>query len=436
MDFYRFNKESKQMRVLPLVVAVLLVGATAGVGAIGGPPAEPTPADPSPQIATQPTQQLQTAEAVSEPTNVLAIPENDIERGDLRRHQIDLGPAVGFDSAATTDALATRSIDRELSDLDPDEREARLREEISALQTTTDQIRQQDATAIQQFAAGTSQPRETLETLALVGQTADRLQDRVDRLETQVDETPLSDEAESTLSDQLTAIDYELRMLNGPVRSHAAAVLGAERSADRISIQASQNGVELTAIDDGQYLRETYRLDRRADGPGSVDADTVERIVDRQYPVFWGQRGTGSWSIGGPGFVSQVTMDIDIGQLQLFVDGTSQQVFIEHQQVELGVVGSTQQTTNVQDGLEVSVNETYIGGPLQVNVTDAESGDPVDATVRVGQGAAEGETVGVLQDGQPVWTLTPRGEFTITVLGEDGKAAFVTVTPQPAERVL
>lgn len=421
------------MRVLALVVAVLLVGATAGVGAIGGPAAEPTAAPAEPAQITLP--QTDTATSNSEPTNVLAIPESQIEASDLRRHHIDLGPAVSFDTTATSDTLATNAIDRELSDLEPAEREARLREEIDALETTTEQIREQDSTAIQEFAAGTSQPRETLNTLAVVGQTADRLQDRVDRLETQLDETPVSDETESALSEQLLRIDYELRMLNGPVRSHAAAVLGAERSANRISVQASQNSIELTAIADGQYLRETYRMDRRSEGPGEVDADTVERIVDRQYPVFWGQRGTGSWSIGGPGFVSQVTMDIDIGQLQLFVDGSTEQVFIEHQQVTLDAVGSTQQTTNVQDGLEVRVNETYIGGPLQVNVTDAESGEPVDATVRVGQGAAEGDTVGVVEDGQPVWTLTPRGQFTITVLADE-KAAFVTVNPQPADRVL
>ncbi|MFC7041773.1 DUF7094 domain-containing protein [Halonotius sp. GCM10025705] len=267
----------------------------------------------------------------------------------------------------------------------------------------------------------------------LIGQTADRLRDRVDVIDARIEATAGDDQR--ALSDRLTTIDYELRMLDGPVRAYAADVFSGERPAGRVSIQAGTENFELTAIDDGAYLREAYRFDNRATG-GQITAATAEDIVAEQYPWFWERRSGGTWSIGGPGSLSLVSIEIDEGSLQAFIDGTTEERFVEHQRIGLDEVVPVTRTTKRQDGLAVTVDRTYVGGPLDVRVVDADTGQPVAADVSIGQNGQESVFVGSTSDGGDVWTLTPRGTFTLTILAEDDSAAFVELTPQDADSVL
>jgi len=84
----------------------------------------------------------------------------------------------------------------------------------------------------------------------------------------------------------------------------------------------------------------------------------------------------------------------------------------------------------------VTVDQTYAGGPLRVTVTDADSGEPVAATITVGQAGEESQPIGTADENGAVWAITPRGPFTITVLGEGTAAAFVDVDPSSPESVM
>lgn len=418
------------MRLLPLALVGLLVTATVGVGAVvPAPVAEPEPSGPAQPTPLQvSTTDQSTTELAGTPTNVLAIPGPLVERSDLRRHHVDLGPAAGFDTAAATDSIATSVIDRELAAGSEAEQRQRLEHEVAALESTVTRLRQREAAAISAFADGDREPKALLEELALIGGTVTRLQERHDVLEARANTL----EVDSSLSDRLTAIDYELRMLDGPVRSYAEAVLSGDRSDGRVSIQATDESIELTAIDGDEYLREVYRMENRRGG-GEITAGDVETFAEEQYPVWWEQRSGGTWSIAGPGPISVLSINgIGLGSLQLFIDGGTGQPFVEHQRLSLDEFVASQQTTKVQDGLEVRVQRSYIGGPLGVTVLDAETGESVDATIRLGQNGQESQEIGMTTGSAPVWTLTPRGEFTLTVISEDDSAAFVEITPQEA----
>lgn len=430
------------MRALPLFLVALLVTATVGAGAI--PPAESdaigvstapsaTPATPTPaplQVTAGGDRTTETANAT--PRNILPLRAQTIDRSSLRRHHVDIGPAAGFESAAATDRLATAAIEQNLSaDTVTDDR---LTASVDAMAATADRLHQREADAIDAFAAGDREPKALLEELVLIGQTADRLRDRVDVTDARI-EASSDDDRRQELSDQLTAIDYELQMLDGPVRAYAAAVISGERPAGRVSIQVGDGNIELTAIDNGAYVREAYRFDNRATG-GQITAATAEDIVAAQYPWFWERRSGGTWSIGGPGSLSLVSIEIDEGSLQTFIDGTTEERFVEHQRIGLDEVVPVTRTTKRQDGLEVTVRRTYVGGPLDVHVVDADTGQPVAADVSVGQNGQESVFVGSTTNGGNIWTLTPRGTFTLTVLAEDDSAAFVELTPQDADSVV
>lgn len=423
------------MRALPLFVVALLITATAGVGAV--PPAQSdttgapaVTATPTPlQVAAGGDRTTETANVT--PRNVLPLRAGKIDRSSLRRHHVDIGPAAGFTTAAATDQLATETIRQNLS-TEP-VADNQLAASVNAVAAATDQLRQREANAINAFAAGDREPKAFLEELVLIGQTANRLRDRADVIDDRI--SGIDDERQQALSDRLTTIDYELRMLDGPVRAYADDVFSGEQPAGRVSIQVGGGNLELTAIADGAYIREAYRFDNRSTG-GQITAATAESIVAEQYPWFWEQRGSGTWSIGGPGALSLVSIEIGDGSLQTFIDGTTKQRFVEHQRIMLDEVVPVTRTTKRQDGLAVTVRRTYVGGPLDVHVVDTDTGQPVVADVSVGQNGEESVSVGSTGNGGNVWTLTPRGTFTLTVLAEDDSAAFVEINPQDTSAVV
>lgn len=429
------------MRALPLFLAALLVTAT--IGAAGVVPVDSDTAGvvvaDSDTVAGEPATPLQvttsgdrtTEPANATPRNVLPLRAGRIDRSSLRRHHVDIGPAAGFETAAATEQLATAAIGQNLSTETGGT--DRLAASVASMAATAERLRQREADTIEAFAAGNREPKATLEELALIGQTADRLRDRIDVIDARIEATAGDDQR--ALSDRLTTIDYELRMLDGPVRAYAAAVFSGERPAGRISIQAGPENFELTAVDDGAYLREAYRFDNRATG-GQITAATAEDIAAAQYPWFWERRSSGTWSIGGPGSLSLVSITIDEGSLQTFIDGTTEERFVEHQRITVDEIVPVTRTTKRQDGLAVTAERTYVGGPLNVRVVDADTGQPVAAEVSIGQNGQESVAVGTTSNGGSVWTLAPRGTYTVTVLAEDDAAAFVELTPKGAASVL
>lgn len=420
------------MRALPLFLAALLVTATVGAGAIPPAGSDTTAAQISAPLQATAGGDRTTETANVTPRNVLPLRAGAISRSSLRRHHVDIGPAAGFESAAATDTLATAAIEQNVS-ADAGANDS-LAASVDAIAATADQLRQREADAIDAFAAGDREPTAFLEELVLIGQTADRLRDRLDVIDAQIEASSDNDRRRE-LSDRLTTVDYELRLLDGPVRAYAATVFSGDRPAGRVSIQVGDGNLALTAINDGSYIREAYRFDNRATG-GQITAATAEDIVTTQYPWFWERRSGGTWSIGGPGSLSLVSIEIDEGSLQTFIDGTTEKRFVEHQQIALDEVVPVTRTTKRQDGLAVTVDRTYVGGPLDVRVVDVDTGQPVDADVSIGQNGQESVSVGSTADDGHVWTLTPRGTFTLTILSEDDSAAFVELTPQDADSVV
>jgi len=443
MGFWLLGKEFRQMKHLPLVgvVVVLLITATMAVG-VAPLSAETasddhTDAEEFESVAVMPStdsfQSSQSVEASDEGGNVihtLAVPTDTIERSDLRRQYADLGPAAGFDSGVTTERLVTRSIVAELDAADSDdERMDQIDSELSELETQVIDLEDRQQEAISGFSAGTAEPRELIEELATIHLRAATYRERMNTLEEYADET----DEDALSDDRLQRIEYDLRMLESPLRAHAVSVLRGEQPANRIMIETGNGELALAAIEDETYVREVHRPGLRESGTATLSPDQPEEMIQQQYPVLW-DRST-SWSSDGIDSVFMMSVSYPNGELRTFIDGVSEQTFIEHKQLPLDGVNTGETTNKVQDGLNVTVDQTYAGGPLRVTVTDAESDEPVAATVTVGEDGRESQPVGTANEDGVVWAVSPREEFTVTVLGEGTSAAFVDITPQPPEAV-
>ena len=430
--------------VVGLVTTVLVVGVaapatdTAGVAAADSSPPGSATATIQPIASTMATADRRSAslaqldsdpEAVPGMTNVLWIPAETIDRSSVDQQHADLGPAAGFDTDATTDRLVTRTIERELEASADVERATRLAEEVDAVAAGVEGLETRERAATREFGTGQTTATEYVTELAAIHLAADRLRDRAEMLESQaesLDSSPVS-------ADRFRRIEYDLRMLEGPVRAHAADILRGATPPNRVLVETGDEAITLAAVDDDQYLREVQRRGLRGETAGEVSADRAIEIIQEEYPILW-DRGT-SWSSDGPGSVVMVGVEFSGGELRSFIDGPTEQRFIEHQRLPLSMVTTGETTTKEQDGLNVTADQSYAGGPLRLTVTDADTGEPIDATVTVGQNGAESQRIGTTDEAGTLWLLSPRGPFTITVLGDDTDAAFVDVTAPSPEAV-
>lgn len=441
------------MKILHLVlVAVLLVapiavaagpggtlaqpGSDPGVESAGGETVESVDGNTAPERASGSDrtvwqtdgERADDAEAEGQLLNVLSIPVRDLERSSLERQHADLGPAAGLGSAETTDRIATGALESDLEEADTDaERETALREELTAIETATTTLSEREREAIGEFTANQRSARELLVTLAEIDRAAATLESRSGLLRER------AEGADSTAieADRVAAVQYRLQTLQGPVRDHAAGVLSAEQSSERILVETGGDSVVLAAIDGEQYIRETTRADRRGAAGGELTDETVEEIVVEDFPLLWDRRTSFRH---GP--ETRLSVQLQNGGFETFVDPETETVFRNSQRVPLEAIVASERTVKVQDGIEVTARRTYAGGPLQLSVVDADTGAPLNSTVTIGQDGEESETVGRTDEAGELWTMTPREEFTITVLGADNSAAFVDITPQDPEEAV
>lgn len=431
------------MRSLPLVVVLLVVTATLGVGVTPlsaetgsysqvdtDSQVDTVDAEPPTTTSSDVTHTLQSVEASdSSIISTLALPTEAIDRSDVRRQHADLGPAAGFDTSTTTDRLATRTIEAELDAADSNaERLEQIDDELTELETQIIELEDHQQQTIRGFSDGTVEPQELIETVATIHLRAGTYRERMSMLKSYaeaVDEDGLSD-------GQLQRIEYDLRMLESPLRAHAVSVLRAEQPANRIMIETADNEITLTAIEDGTYIREVNRQGLRGDRTDTLSTDELDEIMEQQYPILWDRKT--NWEYG-TNSVSILGMDDPGGELQVFVNSDDERPFIEHKRIPLDGLNTGEATNKTQDGLNVTVEQTYAGGPLRVTVTDAETREPVAATVTIGQDNRESQSVGTVDENGVIWAISPREAFTITVLGEGTSAAFVDINPPSPEAV-
>lgn len=440
MGFYPFDNDCRQMRAISFVVVLVVVTATLGV-AVGSLSAETASDRHLPAVesstamesdAPQPSTASLQADEPNESgvINTLSLPTAAIERSDLRRQQVDLGPAAGFDTGVTTERLATRTIEAELDAAESsDVQLARIDDELGEIESEIIELEDGQRETIAAFSDGEIGPRELIEQVATIHLRATTYRERANMLDAYADEV----DDEGVSDSRLQRIEFDLRMLQSPVRAHAVSVLRGDQPASRITIETGNSELTLAAIDDGRYIREVNRQGLRGSGTATLTGDRTETIIQQRYPTLWER--SSSWSISETGLVYMMTVEYPDGELRTFLDGVSEAVFIEHKQLPLTAVRTGETTTKTQDGLNVTVDQTYAGGPLRVTVTDVETGAPVDATVTVGHGNRESQLVGTTDETGVVWALSPREPFTITVLGEGTAAAFVDIDPPAPESV-
>jgi hypothetical protein len=373
------------------------------------------------------------AELANRTIQVLDLPRPLLRQSSIHRQSIDLGPAVGFASNVTTVRLNTLAmVDRIESAESTADRRGLVREELERLESQYRTLRTRESNAISAYAADRITPLELMRQLAAIDAQARALEDRRRQLATlarEMEPVPVD-------SDRLATLQLELLTLTGPVRQEAAKVFRGESPTTQFYVASGIESVVLATIRNDTYVREAYRPDLQTPNDsltGSFTTEDALRVTAQSFPTAWQLKGN-STEVIGSGNLYFVNLPHERGVLNTFVEGRSGRVFKTYQRRPLSTMAAANQVTDLKDGLRLRLNRTYPGGPMRINLTTEATGQPVRANITVGLEGSESRLVGQTDADGHLWTLAPRGPYTVTAI-RGNSVVFVSTPPSSIPHV-
>jgi hypothetical protein len=292
-------------------------------------------------------------------------------------------------------------VDRALIDLNSRARALKDRERATLHQYSEGNISTE--TMVRRLADINARAREFADTLGLVRDLTNRIG---------------TDDFDS----RTRGIEGVLNPLRGPVRERVSRSLSGEATSVRVNIVASDEGLVLSTLSGGQYMREaTDWNNRNGSAPPELEAGDFGGIVDRVeelYPwvtkqqpnirVKWLGEDTGFFRANHPQGTLTVTLDVNTAD-----------VYREVQWLNVEQMASTMTTVHTRNGLRVVLQRTYPGGPLRIFVEDASTDAVVNARVIV-----DGQSIGLIGADGVVMTLEPRVPYTVNVTDSDSSVVI------------
>ena len=359
---------------------------------------------------------------------VLSLPAGAVNASAVETQRIDLGPGLAFDRFASQARLRTlTTVERVRAAAPGDERQRLILGELNTIEQRVVTLRTAQQTALSAYTSGSLSTRRFLLRLARIDAQARALEHRRTRLQELAEETK-----ELGLSTQrFVSLERELDTFTGPVRERVGNVAVGQNDTARVYVATSSDGVVLSMFADGQYLRETYRGDLRdLDASGSISPEEALNITAEQYPVVWEHKAN-STAVIGAGSVYSVTIPHEYGTLSTLIDTGTKGVFMETQTRSLASFSSRHTVTRSRDNLQMTVNRSYPGGPVQISLVDARTGDPVNANVTIGPASGgNSDFVGYTGSDGVLWVLSPQEKYTVFAIKGN---AVVAIEAKPLE---
>ncbi|UPW01914.1 hypothetical protein M0R88_07405 [Halorussus gelatinilyticus] len=402
------------MRLTPVMLALLLALSPGAVAVQASAPTTPAPAQneddtirPGPDANT---------------TAVMVLGTTP-ERTAFDSQSIALGSSLAIDRNQLKSELSVAALDEQLQSAETIERKHQILVQYQyQIENRIISLKARERQSTQAFSNGTISEDQYLRTLGRIDAEAEQLRSVASALEARSRNV-----RGLSMSSFVSTVQGKLTTLEGPVRDRIARSLRGKAPKERVFVATADTGVVLSTITEGTYVREIVRHDyRNPSASGSLTLLQAQKIVYDKYT--WANnnpsRGT-STSPYGTTNVFSVTVKHPHGSFVAYLDGGTEKVFKEIQHKRL--TGNTPLPTgpsvsNTSENLTVTVNRTYAGGPLRVNLTNA-TGAPVSGEVRI-----DGELVGRTNADGVLWTLSPADRFEVSA-SYDFRTVNVTATP-------
>lgn len=398
-------------RVRPALAALVLVVATAatGLAATGSLAAPVQPGDdPTVGVSENSTRVLLLTRADAAASNSSTLSVTD---------------SLGAGHEGVTAQYRLERLDSTLENAETDaERRALIQREIEWAADRTAALVERERAAREAYADGDITATEYLTTVGAVHAAAEDVESFLGDGNTP---SSLYTFAESRNYGELTTTvsrnRARLQTVLGPVRERAASVVRGDRERARIHVTVG-DGVMLSAVDGDRYVRETVR-------PGNLDEATAPDYGDpvayigETYPWVKNNSRGASYSLLGR-YAVLFSTSHGHGELALYYDVSTERVFVERQELRLSATPVRYESSTSVNNTTLHVSRTYTGGPVNVRVEN-ETGAPLDAPV-----VLDGAEVGPTGENGELWTVSPGGEYTVSVQ-VDGETLNATVVANP-----
>lgn len=358
-------------------------------------------------------------------SNYLQPDADETVRSAVARQDVDVGVAV----AAGTESLDGNHERMTLEDrldgaANQSARSAILQAAVERLAERTDRLRNTRLESMNAYHDGSLSARAYFQRAARIDAAVDRAEADRGFLESQFDgRTPSPGDSLTTLR----YVEADLDTMAGPVthRVQARHVGNVTPGATYVRVTDTGGFVHAT-IADGVLIREAQETnDWSRDGAdefngGSGNLTGVLNRVGELYPwTFSHQFGSQSDFFGTS--LYKIGVAHQQGELTVYLDGGTDDVFREVQANRLNAVPKTWTRSAVVDGRRLTVNGSSPTGPLEVSMT-GPPGDGIESTVRI-----DGTYVGDSDGEGRLWTVQPTGAFTVNATTPDNETVTITV---------
>ena len=393
--------------LVALVAALAVALPAAALPAMSGQQGQITPAEPA---ATD------TVVGATNQTNYVMPPSDAPVREDFARVDIDVAGATAA-SAERLHGRYERSVFRRRWAGKSEAVQRRLVEQdLARLRATVDALERKEQAALTAFERRAISTGTFLRQIALVHVRAEEVSQRLDTVTRQLSIST----QEPYIIEYRTPIDNirgELLTLESPVSAVVNQSLAGKRDPATIYLLAGPNTSLMGTVSDGQFVRVVHvgaNVVSNGTDQFGASGDRLGATVDRFRELYpWANANRlqfPSFNRFGNTSLHRVRVLHPQGNLQIFLDGRTTNVYHEIQVLRPEALPNRQTLTNETDALVLTVNTTTPTKTMRIEVDQAGTQAPLSGTVRI-----DGTVVGQTGDDGVLWTVQPRGQFTVNV---------------------
>jgi hypothetical protein len=342
----------------------------------------------------------------------LVIPEIRVTQSEFETVRIGLGSALQSGSDGARYAHERLRIRREFEAASMvDEKRSVIDNALIELEERSHPLQARERRTIRQYSDGNITARELVQRLARLDAEAREIRKTLDLLRTLTDRINVDD-----FDSRIRIVSGRTEPLEGPVRHRAARVMAGDAGATRVHVTASHTGVVLSTMVGDQYLREgTEWRNRNASGSSDFDYGRFEELYpwitkDEPGDIFW--RGENLYKFRA---------NHAQGSLRAYVDASTSDVFQETQRLSVEEMPTTMTVVSASDDIRITLQRTYVGGPLGILVENPNTDAVLNARVVI-----DGYDLGNTGADGHVRTLEPRPRYTVNVTA-GGTSYSVTI---------
>lgn len=402
------------MRTVPRTVLIFAVGVLALIATASGVIALDT--------GLQSTSDQETIYTNQNTSNYLSPPAEDSASETYETVGIDVASGVNTDAQSLRADHEVRTFEQDIDAAGSRERRTEIAE--ARMATILDRYQQLDRTHTTLFREYNDDQISSSQLLSRLSNLDTAVDSQVEYREAVIEYANPSDEFLQEFNSLQVAINAE-----NSVTEQLQETRRGSSEPQTVYAMTAEDALVLATVDDGTFYRQATVLSERNLGGENQFDNRWGDATDRARGLYpWVFDVNNQQNLESTNFLAQtqvytVTAQHTHGDIRLYFDGATTNVFHETQRKPLPIQPQTNEVFNGTDSLEMSVDLHGNAGPMRITLQDEDGFLIEDADIAVDE-----QSVGTTDSSGQHWTVRPAGPFEVTAETPDGEVVTVFVS--------